>query len=407
MRFHLPLLASTLLALSTMAVQGQQTVTFNYVGAPLPIVPTADAEIFTIARVFVPLALEMSKVTARVQISYPQVGDLNVFLFSPAGTRTKLLERNCGSLRNVNVNFDDTAGQRFADFCPSESSVGTFQGNEPLGNFNGQSSIGTWRLAVQNNGGNSNVGYILNFGVTITGTNQLVPSFSADTVVNEASLVSGPVAPGERVAIFGTGLGPIVGVSAPAGNLPTTLGGTTVSINGTPIPIAYASALVSIAQIPYTVTASSMTMTVNYNNLNSTNVTVNVRPESPAIYPVAAGDGRAKVINQDGTQNSRLAPASPGSYVTLYANGLGAVTTPPAAGTVTPDSPLSTVIGTGTVYVGGVPATVTFAGLAPGLIGIYQVNLMISEQTPSGTQPILIVSSNGVASQDQLFLEIE
>ena len=67
------------------------TVTYSYNGLPLPIYTDA-AETITVAGVFVPRSLKITKVTAQVQIQYPNSGDLKVYLFSPLGTRTILLE---------------------------------------------------------------------------------------------------------------------------------------------------------------------------------------------------------------------------------------------------------------------------------------------------------------------------
>src|SRR5215203_115264 len=90
------------LAIAAGANQGfaqTTTVTASYNGFPVAILPD-DYDTISVAFVNVNRALKMTKVTAKVQIDYPQIGDLNVFLFSPDGTRVKLLEKNCGSLRN-------------------------------------------------------------------------------------------------------------------------------------------------------------------------------------------------------------------------------------------------------------------------------------------------------------------
>jgi len=387
------------------AILQAQTLTYSYTGGPLLILPSGDSDIYSIARIVVPTAVQISKVTARVKINYPQVGDLNLYLYSPAGTRTKLLERNCGNLRNIDTTFDDSAVSTFASFCPQEVG-GSFRGNEPLNNSNGQSSIGVWRLAVQNNGGNANTGYLLDFAVTITGTTQLKPTFSSETIGNEASLTAGPIAPGERVTVYGGSLGPVASVTAPSGNLPTTLGGTTVTVNGTPAPIAYSSNLRLTFIAPSNLAMGSANVNVNYNSQDSGPIAIGTRSASPGIYTVAPGDARVKAINQDGALNSQTAPAGKGTYLTFYASGLGAVNPTVPDGTVTPNTPLSQATGL-TAYVGGVPATISFAGLAPGLVGYYQVNLWIPSTAPSGTQSLVLVSASGAASQDGAFIYIQ
>jgi uncharacterized protein (TIGR03437 family) len=80
--------------------------------------------------------------------------------------------------------------------------------------------------------------------------------------------------------------------------------------------------------------------------------------------------------------------------VSVYVTGLGAVSPAVAAGAVTPSSPLSNLTGGAGAFVGGVPATVLFSGLAPGLVGVYQINLQIPMTAPSGTQVLQVFSNN-------------
>src|SRR5512137_2818358 len=99
------------------------TVTYTYSGLPLPL-PVDSANVAALLQVVVPRSLTITKVTASVQVNYPAIGDLNVYMFSPKGTRAKLLERNCGSLLNIDSSFDDAATSKYADFCPPEPGRG-------------------------------------------------------------------------------------------------------------------------------------------------------------------------------------------------------------------------------------------------------------------------------------------
>src|SRR4051794_13361821 len=108
-----------------------QTFTYTYSGLPIPIYPD-NWDTIGIARIFVPRAISITKVTASVQVQYSGVGDLNVYMWSAAGTRIKLLERNCGNLQNVDTTFDDAASSRYSESCPTEAGRGPFRGNEPL-----------------------------------------------------------------------------------------------------------------------------------------------------------------------------------------------------------------------------------------------------------------------------------
>jgi len=168
-----PLLLSTAVFCAVTFLSGtvlaqQTTVTYSYGGLPLPVFGDG-ANIITIANIFVPQAILMNKVTARVQIQYPNSGDLKIYLFSPIGTRTILLENDCG-VANVDTTFDDSAPSAWKDFCPVEAGRGPFRPDQPLANSNGEVSYGTWRMAVENDKSDSRSGWITAFSLTITGT---------------------------------------------------------------------------------------------------------------------------------------------------------------------------------------------------------------------------------------------
>lgn len=383
------------------------TATYSYNGLPLPIFTDA-ANVITFANVFVPKALKTAKVTAQVQIQYPNSGDLKVYLFSPEGTRTILLEHDC-SVQNVDTTFDDSAGSRWKDFCPVEAGRGPFRADEPLSNFNSDnSSFGTWRLAVENDQSDSRSGWITAVSLTITGTTQVIPTTSSQTIVNAASISgAGTVAPGEMISIFGIGLGPLPGVSAPAGSWPNTLAGTSVMINGAPAPIKYASSYRVDVQAPFTLTpGSTASVQVASSSGTGSPVTLNVTSAVSGVFTAGGGPGPVSATNQDGSLNSKLKPAAKGSVIFFYASGLGAVSPTIPAGVAPPNTPLSTVVGDVGAFIAGVPATVQFAGLAPTLPGVYQLNIQVPVTARSGTQELLVYS-NGVSSQERATIEIQ
>ncbi|MCX6630183.1 MAG: proprotein convertase P-domain-containing protein [Candidatus Solibacter sp.] len=384
------------------------TVAYSYTGFPVYI-PIQNANVFSFATVTVPDALKVTKVTAKVLVEYPAVGDLNLYLYSPDGTRVKLLERNCSALANVDTTFDDAAQSSYSDFCPAEAGRGPFKGNEPLSNFNSaDSSIGNWRLMVQNNGSNSRTGWLRGFTLTITGTSQMTPVLRPEFVLNSASARNGAIAPGENITILGTGLGPVTGLAASGSPWSTTLGGVQVSINGAAIPLSYVSRFRIEGQVPYGVsTTGPATIQVQNGTTTSSLITVGTQATSPSIYVYdQLGIGSAKAFNQDGTLNSSLSPTRRGSIVSVYANGLGAVAPASAAGQGGPSNPLSLATQTVTASIGGVPAVVTFAGLAPGFPGTYQVNILVPLEVPAGTRAIEI-SNAGNASQGNVTIEVQ
>jgi uncharacterized protein (TIGR03437 family) len=406
-----PLLAVILFACTAFAQQAT-TVTYSYGGLPL-FIPSDAANVITLANIVVPQAIRMNKVTARVQIAYPNTGDLKIYLFSPSLSRTILLEHDCG-IANVDTTFDDAAPSSWKDFCPVEAGRGPFRPDQPLSNFNGDdSSFGTWRLSVENDTSDSRTGWITGFSLTISGTTLPNPATRAEIMVNTASAGgSGTVAPGELVSILGVGLGPLPGVSAPRGALPTSLGGVSVTFDGVAVPIAYASSFRLDVQAPFNlVPGKSVSIQIanstSGSTLTSTAAAVPVTDVVPGTYTNGlGGSGAATAVNPDGTTNGLLNPAAKGGFIVVYASGLGAVSPPVAAGAVPPISPLSNVTGTVTAYIGGVSAPVLYAGTAPGYPGLYQVNLTVPNGAGSGTQELLIYV-NGKSAQSGTTVQIK
>ena len=89
-------------------------------------------------------------------------------------------------------------------------------------------------------------------------------------------------------------------------------------------------------------------------------------------------------------------PANAGEFVQIFAGGLGAVSPPVGNGQAAPPQPLSSTALPVTVTVNGVTAPVSFAGLAPGFVGLYQVNAQVPQVAAGAAQVILTI--NGVAS---------
>jgi uncharacterized protein (TIGR03437 family) len=225
-------------------------------------------------------------------------------------------------------------------------------------------------------------------------------AFSVSAVANAASGVVGPIAPGEVVTLYGTALGPatLATFTLQANGLfPTTVGGTSVTFNSVAAPIIYSSANAVAAVVPYEIAgAPSADVVVTYNGSPSATTTVGLTSASPGVFTLnAAGSGQAAAINADGKLNSAGNPAKLGSTISLYVTGEGVESPALTTGKPATSSPQSHPILPVNVVIGGQIASVSFAGSAPTLIGLMQVNVQVPAQVVPGNVVPVVVSLGG------------
>jgi uncharacterized protein (TIGR03437 family) len=225
---------------------------------------------------------------------------------------------------------------------------------------------------------------------TVAVMHAATPAISS--VVNSASFASGTLAPGSLGTIFGSSLASTTAV-APGFPLPTTLGSATVYVNDLPAPILYASAGQINFQVPWTTTAGPGSVVVIVSGAVSNFSSMQIAPAAPGLF--------------DNVRSSAWAAAQPvhaGEYITIYGTGLGPVNNPPATGLALPDAGIATMQTAPTVTIGGVQATVSFAGLAPPgqnpfySAGVYQINALVPPNTPTGNAVPVVVSAGGAQS---------
>ena len=213
-------------------------------------------------------------------------------------------------------------------------------------------------------------------------------------VTNAASYSTGSVSPGENIVIFGTNLGPaqLALGTVTNGAFDKTAGGLQVLFDGQPAPVIYASAAATSVMVPYGVSGrASTSIRVSYQGVQSDPLVYNVVPAAPGIYSLnQSGTGPGAILNQDFSVNGPATPAAKNSVVSIYMTGEGVTTPPSTDGTIAVNLN-KPVLGFVTATVGGVPATVEYAGSAPGILyGVMQVNVRIPTSVGSGAQPIVI-----------------
>ena len=218
-------------------------------------------------------------------------------------------------------------------------------------------------------------------------------------VVNAASFQSGAVAPGEIITIFGSGIGPAPGTPWQFANgvALTALAQTQVLFDGTPAPLIYVSATQINAIVPYEVAGSSTASAqVSYQGTTTNSVSLNVAATAPALFTAdGSGSHGGAILNQDNTLNSAANPAAAGSVVQIFATGEGVTKPASMDGKLQSGSTLPGPVVAVSVTIGGKPATVVYAGTAPGgVAGFLQVNAVVPSGLPSGSVPIVLTIGN-------------
>ncbi len=209
-------------------------------------------------------------------------------------------------------------------------------------------------------------------------------------VVNGASFVTGSIAPGSLFTIFGSDLAPSQ-VTATGPGLPPTLNSVSITIGGIPAAVQFVSPSQINAQAPFNVAVGQQPLVLTFNG-GSVTMPVTIASTAPGIF---LENGRGAILNQDYSLNTPQNPATAGTVVQVFFTGQGSVT--PALGTGAPAPlTLATTNATTTSTIGPAPAMLVFSGLAPGIVGLGQANVMVPNLATDDYPLVLTV--NGVAS---------
>lgn len=190
--------------------------------------------------------------------------------------------------------------------------------------------------------------------------------------------------PGTLLSFYGSNLANST-ASASGSPLPFSLAGVSATVNDLAAPVLFVSPNVVNIQVPYEVGAGPAVLGVN-NNGAIAGFQFQIAPASPAILSDGNGNATPQVTVKQG-----------GDFA-VYAVGVGDVS--PAVSTGFAPSVLASLpepLLPLSVTVGGIPAFVQFAGIAPGLIGLTQVNIAVPASVPTGVQPV-VLTVGGVAS---------
>jgi uncharacterized protein (TIGR03437 family) len=236
--------------------------------------------------------------------------------------------------------------------------------------------------------------------IPVTLTVIAIPTPLPTAVVNAASFAPGPIAPGEILTIGGTNLGPATPASFTVnsvGVVDPVLSDTRVSFDNLPGIVLYTSQTQINVITPYGIFGRpTVRMTVSYRNQVSAAIELRVADSAPGIFGTP-NSTQGAILNQNFSVNGPNNPAARNSVITIYATGEGPTAPAGQDGRVIPldinqvKRPTAPVRAT----IGGVEATVEYAGSAPGFVsGVFQVNVRVSPNTPTGNQQVLIFVGN-------------
>jgi uncharacterized protein (TIGR03437 family) len=225
----------------------------------------------------------------------------------------------------------------------------------------------------------------------------LAPRFSAAGVVNAASFAPG-LTPGSLATIFAAGVLDDPGiVSADQLPLPASLSGVSVTVNGIAAPLLAVANAAGQEQInfqaPFEISGrSTASVVVTRGGRASAAVDVPVADVQPAIY--SSGGEAILVRATDYSLVSAARPLQAGESVFLYAAGLGVTANQPPTGAAAPSAPPATAAARVQVTLAGLPCDVQYAGLAPGLAGVYQVNFRVPPGVPPGSRDLVLIAGS-------------
>ncbi|MBZ5608865.1 MAG: hypothetical protein LAP38_11435 [Acidobacteriia bacterium] len=241
----------------------------------------------------------------------------------------------------------------------------------------------------------------------------LVPSLAPSGTLNNLNPVVGqPVAPGTIVQVFGSSLA-ISSVEPGVIPVPTQFNGTFALVGPYQVPLYFLSDGQLNVQIPDELVATQQyPILVSVNNALSLPDTLDLAPVTPGVLSNLDGPEPPSVQNGahlKGQHNADFSlvtsanPAKPGEFVIMYVVGMGATDPSVPSGKPAPGvEPLARVTVQPTVTVDNQQAHIAFAGLTPGLVGLYQVTFQVPASARSGDLDVVLTQNGRSANTVKL-----
>ena len=227
------------------------------------------------------------------------------------------------------------------------------------------------------------------------------PSYSTDSIVNAADGRSDRLGPNTLATIYGKDLAYNARALAASDivdrRVPVSLGGVRVNMSGIYLPLIYVSPTQINFLLPYDLEAPAIEISVERDNLSGPKVKIRLSDTAPAVFRMDAQTVVAAHL--DGTVVTHESPARGGEVVVLFATGLGRTKPAQLSGRLAASAAALLWSDRFTVRLDGAavpPARVLYAGVAPGFIGLYQINLLLPDNP--GQDPELTVAFGDQAS---------
>ncbi len=306
-----------------------------------------------------------------------------------------------------------TAFDNCGNSLDSGSVVATFSTGEPpvsLAPMGGGQWSATWVPSLASNTAVITLQGVSPDGLQGGGTlpaavaSSTTPLVSPGAVLNAAS--SKPVlAPGSFISIYGVNLAS-QNTYASSTPFPTLLGSTQAFLGGQPLPLQFSGAKQINAVIPYDVEINAVQqLVVQAGDALSQPEPVLIAAAAPGVFTQdQSGSGPGAILVQPAgssksAMNTPANPAKAGDALLIFCTGLGAVTPKVTAGSIAPSSPPAKTDNPVTATIGGIDAPVLFAGLAPGFVALYQVNVKVPSGIAAAQDVPLILSVAGQVSR--------
>jgi uncharacterized protein (TIGR03437 family) len=243
--------------------------------------------------------------------------------------------------------------------------------------------------------------------LTQSGFTMLPANFDAATAkpqitsaVNTANQ-GGGLTGGSLVTVVGSNLSP-VNASSSATPAPTVLANSCVTVNGLVIPLFLVSGSQINGQLPLSVNGSGQLIVYSQGGVSNP-FTLTVQPTAPSVIQIPSEPGSSTLVpaiyrTEDNLLVTLTNPVHKGDQLVIYVSGLGPTSPSVSAGSPSPANPPAVALFTPAVTLAGVTLPVTFAGLTPGQIGIYQINVNVPQGITQGLNIPLTVTQGAASS---------